>query len=445
MTKLHRLSAAVVSAIICVLLQTHSLAGTIRHDVPDIEYVELGSDANYESVGILRWIESGSDERGSAVLISPQWAVATAHSIDNAEEITFEIGVDVYDADDWIPYPDWSNSPSPFTQKLLEGTDIALIHLSTAVEDVSPATLYAGSDEFESLATIVGSGLTGTGLTGAFGTDTEKRAGTNTLDLVFGPGERILGMDFDNPVCETNPSDQICDFLPVGENSFGSAQPSAYEFLPIFGDSGGGVFLDVDGEAQLAGIVSFFGSGPDGIANGAYGDTAGITRVSQFVDWIQSELITGDFDQDGFLTSADIDLLTAEILDGEPFDSQFDLNSDGVVNNDDRDFWIQDLKETRFGDANFDNNVNASDLNDMALNWQSSNRTWAGGDFDGSGFVDSGDLNMLGLNWQFVSAAASPVPESIPQFWIWLVLTLALRGTAEAQRWADDDRDKRAN
>ena len=429
----------IITAIVYFCLQACCSAGTIRHDVPDSEYLDLGSESDYESVGYLRWIELESAESASAVLIRPQWVLAAAHSIDGADEISFEIGDDVHDADQWIPYPDWTSSPFNENQKLLEGTDIGLVHLVTPVNDVSPSALYSGSSEFESTATIVGYGLTGTGLTGALDSDAEKRAGANVLDLVFGPGERILGLDFDNPTCLTNSNAPVC----AQHNSFGSPQPLAQEFLPVFGDSGGGVFLDVDGEAQLAGIVSFFGSGSDGVANGGYGDTAGLTRVSKFLDWIDSEIgteLAGDFDQDGSLTSADLDLLTAEILDDQPFDSAFDLNSDTVVDEDDRRIWVEDLKGTLFGDVNFDTRVNASDLNAMALNWQQANRTWAGGDFDGSGFVDAGDLNLVGLNWQLAAAASASqatlskttlskttlVPESSMPIGIWLLVSICV-------------------
>ena len=419
-----------VSLAVWFCLSAPAMAGTIRHDVPDSQYIELGSEPDYESVGFLRWIEAGSAESATGILISPNWVLAAAHTIDGAESISFEIGTEVYDADEWLPHPDWTNSDSDLSLKLLEGTDIGLIRLSRPIGDVTPAELYSGSSEVQSTTTIVGFGGTGTGLTGALDFDLDRRAGTNVFDFAFGleedaPEQRILGVDFDNPVCETNPATNACEPPPVGRNASGSAVPLAQEFLPVFGDSGGGAFLDVDGEAQLAGIVSFFGNGGAGLADGDYGDTAGLTRVSKFVDWIHSEIgtgVAGDFDQDGFLTENDIDALTAQILDNEAYDAQFDLNSDAIVSSEDRRIWVEELKGTFFGDANLDNNVTSSDLNAMALNWQESERTWAGGDFDGSGFVDSNDLNLLGLNWQAESPASAPVPEPVPAMGIWVAM-----------------------
>lgn len=395
-------------------------SGTIRADVDDGEYTSLGADPRYASVGFLRWVEDGSPKTASGTLVDSQWVLAAAHSIDGAapDSVSFEIGDDVYDAESWFSHPDWANSELPESSRLLTGTDIGLIRLALPVDDVPPARLYVGIEELGSTTTVVGYGRTGTGLTGAIDLDSKKRAGENVVDLIVGPNDGILAIDFDNPICESSPDSPICGNVlstEEGENSFGSAIPRPQEFLPFLGDSGGGAFLNVDGATQLAAIVSFIGDGGDGTVDGDYGDTTGLTRVSVHADWIESHVwppIVGDFNHDKTLTSADLDLLTAHILDDRPYDATFDINNDDRVGADDRRHWVTELKEAVFGDANFDAAVDAKDLNAVALAWRQPDRTWARGDFDGSGFVDAGDLNLLGLSWH-QSAVASPIPEVI--------------------------------
>lgn len=70
--------------------------------------------------------------------------------------------------------------------------------------------------------------------------------------------------------------------------------------------------------------------------------------------------IAGDYNKDGQLDAADLDLQAMQIVgDGDLF---YDLNNDGVVDYADRQVWINDLKNTWMGDANLDLVFNSSDL-----------------------------------------------------------------------------------
>lgn len=55
------------------------------------------------------------------------------------------------------------------------------------------------------------------------------------------------------------------------------------------GDSGGGVFLTIDSQTYLAGVISFV-AGTDGSGNSDYGDVNGFGRVSAFTPWIISTI-----------------------------------------------------------------------------------------------------------------------------------------------------------
>ncbi|QDU35138.1 hypothetical protein KS4_32180 [Poriferisphaera corsica] len=124
--------------------------------------------------------------------------------------------------------------------------------------------------------------------------------------------------------------------------------------------------------------------------------------------------IAGDFDGNGQLEAADIDMLYAAIT-GSSTDMQYDVDADNDIDGDDAAFWVQVLKSTEFGDANFDGIIDALDLNVIAVNFNS-NTGWANGDFNGDGVVDALDLNAVAVNFGFnagasLEAVVSAVPE----------------------------------
>jgi hypothetical protein len=106
--------------------------------------------------------------------------------------------------------------------------------------------------------------------------------------------------------------------------------------------------------------------------------------------------VSGDFDGNGLLDAADIDLLSAEVRSGG-LNLDFDLNTDGAVNGTDREVWVNQLKRTYMGDANLDGEFSSSDF---VLVFQAGryedgeplNASWATGDWNGDGDFDSSDF-----------------------------------------------------
>ena len=92
----------------------------------------------------------------------------------------------------------------------------------------------------------------------------------------------------------------------------------------------------------------------------------------------------GDFNRDGSITAADIDLLSGRVL-SSTVEAIFDLNSDGSVNQFDRTFWVEQLADTHFGDADLNGVVEFDDFAALATFFNQESG-WAGGDFDGSGY-----------------------------------------------------------
>lgn len=127
----------------------------------------------------------------------------------------------------------------------------------------------------------------------------------------------------------------------------------------------------------------------------------------------------GDFDADGSLGLADVDLLVAEIS-GDSNVLDFDLTGDGQVDETDLTEWLAIAGAANLasgntylvGDANLDGGVDVADFNLWNANRFTTDSLWSGGDFNADGAADVGDFNLWNAN-RFTSAAdsASLVPE----------------------------------
>ena len=252
-------------------------AGTIRHDVSDTLYRNLANQPQFASVGTY----TGGGLFGSLTLIHPQWALTAAHVIDSNKNGkvddplgTIAIGGRSRSAAQFI-VPTGVNGNPGWTGDINDGFDIALIRLNSAITDIVPAAIYTGFQEFGKTITMVGFGQTGTGLTGSTGASQTKRAGQNVVDqlVTFPNGATALQSDFDDPP----PGN-------AGTNRLGSntALPLEYQIAP--GDSGGGSFLQENGQWYVAGVHSgtYF--------DHKYGDMSLITRVSPYQHFIISNI-----------------------------------------------------------------------------------------------------------------------------------------------------------
>lgn len=244
-------------------------SGVIRDDVSDSLYTNLAAQSSYSGVGDILIHASSGTTRCSGTLIDVNWVLTAAHCLDNAgtTSISYSAGGVTYSASQWIYHNNFDEA------QLFNGFDIGLIQLSSAATGLEIATLYTGVDEFDRVGTSVGFGLTGTGLTGYKNyTSGTKRAGQNVIESLSSYDD-LLFADFD--------SGQAAD------NTLGGASPLALEYLIAPGDSGGGLFVNVDGTDYLAGVHSFIAS-TDGLTNSDYGDIQGSTRISSYLDWIDT-------------------------------------------------------------------------------------------------------------------------------------------------------------
>ena len=203
----------------------------------------------------------GGFYNGSGVLISPNWVLTAAHMF-LSNGAAFTVGGTTYTSDAVYADPGWNGNA-------FDSYNIGLIHLSTPVTGITPATIYTGSSEYDAVGTSVGYGMKGTGLTGYQSADNQKRAFQNVTDGWVTDPSLILASDFDSPHSSAL-------------NVYGDSTPLPLEGCVSPGDSGGGLFMsDASDNTYLIGITSFVASTwPDVPSTCVYGDISGYTRVT---------------------------------------------------------------------------------------------------------------------------------------------------------------------
>lgn len=256
--------------------------GIHRHDVSPRAHLDLGRAAGLESVCR---IEKDGVPSDSCVLIASRWVVSAGHTVHLARgrRLTVHFDSDAYTVERTVIHPD-------FTWGVDFGVDLALLRLDREAAGVTPAVPYVGEGEVGQQATLAGWGVFG----GARAADAElqqtgshRTAGHNMVDALGGltpQSTRPTGyliMDFDAP---DDPSLSLT----------GSDRALPLEFAFTGGDSGGGVFLTVDGRYRLAGIISV-SEHPEvpRRAAGRYGSKMYAVRLPPALDWITSTVADG--------------------------------------------------------------------------------------------------------------------------------------------------------
>ncbi len=225
-----------------------------------------------------------------------------------------------------------------------------------------------------------------------------------------------------------NPAEVDIVLTPVGEDYLEGPQgapPTPFQPSQL-SDLAIQVFA-ADGTTQLA-VDNSGGFGESDFIAGLTLDQAGeyFLRITGSENQVQlyevaitvlSELIDGDFDNDGDFDCSDVDAMVAEIVAGTD-NPAFDLSGDGSVDTNDLDVWLEDAGIANGfggaflqGDANLDGVVDISDFNVWNENKFTSQSAWCLGDFSADGSVDVSDFNRWNENRFQSSSDAAAVPE----------------------------------
>jgi len=212
---------------------------------PDSAYLEYAN--MFPSVGWMFGIENGQDVLfSSGVLIDEHWVLTAAHSVleddnDNTSSVeTYEFGLGSnFRTDPGESLFSTEVFVNPGYNGFENGPDLALLYFEDAFTSVEPALLYTGpvEDLTGTNSSLVGYGGAGTPSTGLQPIDANRRAGTNTL---------TFNIDDDDVF-------QRARFIQPGLTNW--QQLGA---LGTPGDSGGGWFIEDDGDFYLTGISSFW-------------------------------------------------------------------------------------------------------------------------------------------------------------------------------------------
>ena len=144
------------------------------------------------------------------------------------------------------------------------GVDLALLYFETPFLTAQQATIYTGNVQVDDVLSITGFGPYGTPTGGLVPTSNGQRRGGEVLvDRIDYPALGYIDSFFASPL---EP-----EFLPLG-----------VQVLP--GDSGGGWYIDANGDLQLAGITS------GGTTDSFYGSASSAYLVANHIDWINETI-----------------------------------------------------------------------------------------------------------------------------------------------------------
>ena len=286
-----------------ILILVSSLASgiSIRHDVPEANYLNLA--ASYDAVGL---VDLG-EYIGSGTLVSPTQILTAAHNVDDNNDgvpdmttgISFLLGDNVDTPDHSLSVSAITISPQWATSGGLPQYDLAVLTLSQPFSAIAPMTMST-INPVGMIGTMIGYGANGTGQP-PFQDDLDglRRAAQNRIDIVGNPDPLdgfTIQTDFDSPNSSTD--------------TFGSSAPLALEGTTAGGDSGGPIVVNNQGQEVIVGVL-----------NGGYnlfGDPAEYGDISIWASFLDSDNlaflngegllvapITGDFNNDGNVDAAD--------------------------------------------------------------------------------------------------------------------------------------------
>jgi hypothetical protein len=299
-----------VSLIIVALVAAQASAVVMRHDFYDptytdptkeVRYLNIANQPRFDAVGALENGISNGNQFCSCTLIGPNTVLTAAHCASSISNEQLENHVVTFGSDSEDP----PTLKLRIRDKLIHpnydvdtvGADIALLQVYDAstggpVTTISPASLYAGSDELTNpnFPVMVGYGKFGYGAMTSGGVpggvlmdDGKKRGALNKFERFAQTG--------------LTPDDTlVTEFTSPGNLSLQGFPSNFLEGSLADGDSGGGIFHFQGGAWKIAGVNSYLQrkNGSDYYTYNQFPATGGaeafFVRVSQFSSWISQNL-----------------------------------------------------------------------------------------------------------------------------------------------------------
>jgi len=245
---------------------------------------------------------------GSGVIVSSRWVFTAAHvAIDlDVSDTYVAIGSDYENYEDAVSVSEIFIHPSYKDEDY--DYDFAILKLGRSVNQQYISEWVGDREDFDlinSKAYISGFGdldeeFADCGkacLEDQSGYFSQRRAWTNIIDRVTGSsttGNSYIVYDFDSPDGENNSlrkgssgfSYDQGDFSYAGKGS-SSQESTNLEGTSVFGDSGGPMYANLEGEWLVVAVTAHGGEYSD------YGDVAFNSRVSVYYDWICSHSDSG--------------------------------------------------------------------------------------------------------------------------------------------------------
>lgn len=302
-----------------------SLTFGIRHDLSLSTYNAIGQNAapfntadypDFSPVISFTYTLNGKKSGeyvASGTVVAPGWILTAGHNFYVAEEqnapappsgITINLGHDPnapnmeYEVEKLVFHPTWLQDNSDFVY----ANDLCLVKVKGNITGVTPAII-----NYEEVETI-GSKVWYSGFgdySQHFGEDPDlysvrhafenildrKSTGINTFinNITYVGG--LLGFDFDAPDGSINTLGD--DYSNSDEDLLGPGTSDAmalpYEATTVEGDSGGPIFMKINGQWKVVGVLS--GGVEDPVADfsdSSYGDISVFIRTSSHANWLKS-------------------------------------------------------------------------------------------------------------------------------------------------------------